>query len=282
MNWFLFASISIFSSAIANLLQKNAMKEEKSDPITYSIFFQFSLAIFTGLFALFKGFNSPPLHEFWLNFLVSAFLYGMGTLSLFKAVKALEASEVVIMAAFGAAATIISSFLFLAESLTILQVTGVFFVLSAIAIVNAKKQQIVLQKGTMYAILGTVCYGLAVTNDAFILKSYDAISYTPIMSFLPGVILIFFRPSSVKQLKKSFTYSSFKSLSLYGFFYSIQAVTYYLSLETGAKASQMAALFKSEIIITVILATIFLNERKSLMRKAIAVVVVTIGVFLLR
>jgi len=61
----------------------------------------------------------------------------------------------------------------------------------------------------------------------------------------------------------------------------VQAVTYYLALESGAMASQMAILFKTEIILTIILAAVFLHERSHLLRKFVATVLVLVGAYFL-
>jgi len=139
-----------------------------------------------------------------------------------------------------------------------------------------------LNKGVLYAIGMNICYGLAVTNDAFVLKHYDAISYTPVMLFLPGVILLLINPRAIKRAKDFFVWKRMKNMFLFSLFYGIQAITYYLALQFGAEASQLSTIFKAEIITTIILATIFLKEREKLGLKFIGAVLATAGVLLLK
>ena len=63
--------------------------------------------------------------------------------------------------------------------------------------------------------------------------------------------------------------------------YAVQAITYYEAIGHGANASQVAPIIKSEIVLTVFLATIILKETDNLSRKIVSAILVTIGVFLL-
>ncbi len=281
MNWFIFAIIGILAISVANIIQRVMMKEPESNPLGSSIIFQFVLALITGLFALIKGFVPPPVSEYPFNFIFSAVFYALGTLSLFNAAKKIGASEITILSACGAIVTIVAAVIFLGESFSIKQIIGTMLILVSVFLVQSKLK-ISKNLGSLYAILGTSCYALAVVSDTYILKRYDAVSYTPIMSFLPAVVLLLAKPSIVGKLKNFVNAKYFLNMSLYSFFYGIQAVTYYLALSVGANASQMAPIFKSTIILTVILAALFLKEKEKLQIKLFSALLVTIGVILIK
>ena len=124
-------------------------------------------------------------------------------------------------------------------------------------------------------------YGLAVTNDVYILRSFDAISYTPIISLLPGLFLIAIKPSAIKSIIKAISKPAIKPLLLYCVFYSVQAITYYAALERGVLASQMTMLYKLEIFLTLLLAAIFLHETDNLPKKVVSTILAFIGVYFL-
>ncbi|MFC1653486.1 EamA family transporter [Patescibacteria group bacterium] len=281
MSWILFSFISIFSSAIANLFQRITMKKDSSDPIVSSIIFQFTLAVLSGVFAFIKGFNMPPTELLFPNFLFSGICYGFGTITFFKAMKTIGASEKTILTGFGSLIVILTSFIFLKETLTPKQLLGVLVIILAILVVELKKEKISFSKGAKLALLGTTLYGFAVVNDSFILRSYDAISFMPVMSLIPGLILAASYPKSTLKLFNTLKRTD-KNLWIYGFFYSIQGVAYYSAIETGGLVSQINTLFKTEIILTVLLATIFLKERRNLLRKSIGAALASIGVLLIK
>lgn len=280
MTWQILVIISIISISIANLYQRIAMKEESSDPFAGAVIFQVILAILTGIFAiLVKGINIPPSHLIG-SFLVSAVLYGLGTLSYFKAIKTIEASESTILASIGSIVTLITAYMFLGERLNSQQLVGVIFVILSVFVISLKRE-IKFNRGTMFSILGTTFYGLAVTNDVYILRSFDALSYTPIMSLLPGLFLLIIKPSSIKSILNTVKKPLIKPLIAYCFFYGIQAITYYAALEHGALASQMTMLYKTEIFLTVLLAAIFLHETDNLPRKIASTILAFFGVYFL-
>jgi len=257
------------------------MKADDSDPIVSSIIFQLTLGILSGAFAFVVGFNLPPNELLFPHFLISALFYGFGTLAFFKAMKTIGASEKVIITGLGSFVVIMASMIFLKESLTNIQVIGALLILVAVLVVEFRKSKLIFCKGMRFALLGTTLYGLAVVNDSFILKSYDAISYMPVISLLPGIILLMLYPESVKKLVGTFKRID-KNLWIYSSIYTIQGVAYYSAIESGGLVSQINTLFKTEIILTVLLAAIFLRERSNLVKKTIGALLATIGVLLIR
>jgi drug/metabolite transporter (DMT)-like permease len=281
MPWIFFAVINIFSMAIANLFSRVLMKDDKSDTISYAIVFQVLCAILTGIFALWKGFVLPPFQTHYVNFILSGILYGLGSVCMFQAVKYLEASEAAIIAATGTVVTIIASVIFLHEGFSLQKIFGTVLILSSVSIISRNKK-LIMNKGMLFAVASTVLMGLGVTNDAYILKSYDAISYTPIAFFIPAIVIFILQPKSVTKFHTVLSGKTFWNMLLLVFFYSLQAIGYYVAMERGAGASQMAPISRATIIVTVILAALFLRERDHLITKFASAILVTAGVLLLR
>jgi len=281
MNWFFWILISVVTTAGANIFQRVLMREKDSDPYGTAVVFQFATGFLTGLFALWSGFVLPPIGRYFWNFLGSTFCWGIGSLFLFYAYQALGSSEIAILSAFGSVVTIITSILFLGERFTIEKTVGTVLVLSSILIISRKKGGLSFGKGTIFALIATVLYGLAVTNDAFILRTYNAISYTSVILFLPGFLLIALRPKSVRSFARLTQKKFSKNMALLGIFYSVQAVAYYVALQRGT-ASQVAPIYKANIILTVLLAMVFLKEKDHKWSKLLSTVLVTIGVLLIK
>lgn len=282
MGWFTLALISVASISIANLVQKVLMKDDKSDPYAYTVLFTLVATLITGIFAFIKGFTFPPVDRYPINFLLSASFYGFGAVLGFKALKILDASENALIVPLGTLVTIVSAVALLGETLSFVKVFGVILILLPIYLLNRVKKQESFRKGAFYAVGMAILFGLAVTNDAYILRSYDAISYTPVIFFLPMLILIAVRPSSIIEVKRIVLSGRIKNILIFALFYSLQAITYYLALGRGSGASRLSAVFKAETILTVLLATIFLYERKNIKLKILGAVMTTVGVLLLR
>jgi len=217
MSWQLLVTISIISISIGNLYQRLAMKETESDAIAGSIIFQFTLTAITGVFALSQGLYLPTLNQL-PQFMLSGGLYALGTLAYFKAIKLIEASESTILASIGSIVTVISSYIFLGERLSSLQLLGAGLILASVIIISWARK-ITYSRGVLFSIIGTVSYGLAVTNDVSILHSFDAVSYTPIASIIPGILLLILFPKSLSSVINTVKSRYFKPLLMYCIFY---------------------------------------------------------------
>ncbi len=188
MPWLIYTVISIIAASLIAILQRVSMKDENSDPLPYAIALQFSGALICLAFAFIKGFEMPPIKEYPLNFFLEAMLYAFGSLFSFKALKLIEASEGTVILSFGNVVTIAASAVFLKESLTPQGLLGVALIIISIILVS-KLKGFSVNKGVFYALIAAMFYGLAVVNDAYLLKFSDPTSYTAIAFLLPGLLL---------------------------------------------------------------------------------------------
>jgi uncharacterized membrane protein len=279
MPWIFFAIVSILTMSVASLLTRVLMKDDKSDAVAYAIIFQFLMTLIVAVFAFWNGFHPPPTQYGW-NFAFSGILYGIASICMFQSMKYLEASEAVILSASGTIITIIASILFLHEIFTPVKILGTILILIAMIFVNQVKK-LIFNKGTLYAFISIALSSIAVVNDAFILKTYNALSYSAIMTFLPGFVILLFQPSAICRFRGIILGKNFRTMVILAIFYGIQVITYYSALALGAGASQMGPIFKANIILTVLLAAVFLRERDYLLTKCLSAVLVTAGVLLL-
>ncbi len=278
MSWLFLLLINVVVMSVASLFQRLAMKEKNSDPVLSSIIFQFILGLLVTAFILTKGFVWPTLAH--LPFILfSASLYAIGCVMFFKAIKLLEASEMTILGGVGAIVTMICAYFFLGERLVVSQYLGAALVLLSVILIQYNGQKFILNKGVIYVLLATSLYSFAVTSDTFVIKSYDALSYAAIMSFLPGIMLCFFFPKSLPKLPKAVKTIS-KNLLIYVFLYAIGVITFYASLGQGAMLSQVGVIVRTQIIFTVILAAVFIKENDRLLRKILAALIGMIGIML--
>jgi uncharacterized membrane protein len=220
---------------------------------------------------------TPPIAQYPFNFLLSSILWALATLCLFKAVKILGASDIVILSTFGSIITVALSIIFLGDSFSIVQIIGTVLIIVPIILLQSKIN-FTNRQAVLIALLGTLFGSIAVVNDVYLIKRSDPISYVAVMSFLPGIVLLLIEPKVVFRFRNFFTGKYLRSNILYNFFYSIQAITYYLAIATGASSSQMSVIMKSAIIITVVLAAIFLKERTRLYFKLSCALVASFGV----
>ncbi len=281
MIWLLSALIGVVAISVANIFQRKLMKDDNGDPVALAVIFQLGITGFTAVFAVIKGFVPPPVVRYWPFFVISAILYGLGTVFYFRAAKKVEASQIVILSTVGTIVAIVASIIFLGESFSWHQLIGTVLIIGAILTVQ-KRISLTTSDGVLDAIVGTSLYGLAVVSDTYILHHYDAVSFTPIMSLLPGLVLIILKPSAVTKFPGLMSIKYLKNMFWYTFFYSCQAVAYYMAIELGANVSQISPIFRSEVVLTIILAAVFLDERDNLPKKILAAGLAIGGVLLIK
>ena len=273
--------VSVIALAISNLLQRVLMRNEKSNVVAYSLVFQLTCVALIGLFAFTRGFVMPPIQEMWFNFVLITVLYAAGTLFLFRALQDVEASEVTVITSSRALWTIAVALIFLGESFDLTKTIGVALVLGSIALVSFKRETARFNKSIFYALGSAFCYGVGFANDTFILRQSDALSYAALAFLLPGLFILAIKPKVLVEMKSLLTTSILLKMVLLGLFYSTSAITIYFAYQQGGTASQLAPINQSVVILTVLLAAIFLGERSQLLRKFAGAIIATAGVLLL-
>lgn len=279
MSWIILLLINVFAISVASLFQRLAMKEEKNDVVVSTIIFQFLLGLVVFPYAFSHGFVWPPLATIWPFLLFSSVLYGLGSVLFFSSIKLIEASEMTVLAGAGAIVTMLCAYLFLGERLVLTQYLGALLVMLAILIIAYRGRKFVFNKGALLALLATSLFSIATISDVLAIRQYESISYAAIMCLSPGLILCFLYPKKALALPKAIK-SIDKNLVIYALIYAIGVVTFYSALNK-ALLSQVTVVAKTNIILTVIFAAIFIKENDRLWQKIVAAIVCMIGVMLI-
>jgi drug/metabolite transporter (DMT)-like permease len=281
LNWQLLVFISVVTNSVSVLLQKIILKDDKTDSVAFSIVFQ----IFTGLliliYSLVRGFSVPDLIPLLPNLVLMTILYGAGNIFIFKALKTSEASQFTIIFATRTIWSIVAAIIFLGEGFTIKQLIGTGLILSSIVLV-AWKDKLRLGKGSLLSLGAAAFFGLAFANDALIVRNFDVPSYMAIAFIVPALAVWAIFPQSTEKMKPMFNKEFLKKLGILGVFYAISALTIFFAYQIGRNAVQIAPLNQTSMILTVILAIIFLKEKSQLTRKLVGVILSFIGILLLR
>lgn len=258
------------------------MKEEQSDPYAYAVFFQLTVAIVVSIYAFYKGFHIPPLQPLLLFIAIATVLYAFANIALFHALQLTEASEISVIVSSRSLWTLFVAVPFLGESLTSKKLFGTLLIIAGIVFVSWRAGRFKLQKGHLFALLSASFFGIAFANDAFLLRSFDVYSYASIAFLFPTLFLILLRPTFVKKIKLFFDIKRLTKMICLAIFYGIAALAIFASYQAGGEASQIAPISQSSVILTVLLAAIFLKERSNFLRKIAGAIAVFLGVVLLK
>lgn len=283
MTWQLLILVSVTLYSISVLLQRVILKEDKSRPIAYSIFFQLLTGVFIGAIGfIFADMSLPEnLDSLIVNLILAAVLYGFGNVFIFKSLKEIEASRFTIVFATRAFFTVLASSLLLQESLTGIQFLGALLIFSGVVLVNFKSAKFSLDKGSLLALFGAAAFGTANTNDRFLLKSFEIYPYITIAFIAPAILVSFIYPKELKHIKLFLEKKVFKKVLLLSVVYAFTAITFFAALQLGDNSSQIASINLTSVILIVLLSAIFLKEKGNLAKKVIGAVLSFAGLLLL-
>lgn len=282
MSWQILVGISVLFFALTSILQRVILQDKKINPIVLSILFQF----LTGFIVLIYGglkqqIVFPFLQPLLFNLVLMALLYGFANIFIFKALQLIEVSKFTIIFTNRIFFTVLASSILLKEGLYINQFLGLFLIIAGIIIVNLRSTKIKFQKGDLFAILAAILFGFALTNDKFLLKSFNVYTYTFINFMFPSILcgMIYF--SQFNNLKYLFQPRIFMKILVLCTIVAVSVLTMFLAFQIGNNSSQIVSLSLTNVIIAVLLSMILLGEKENVYKKIIAATLSFIGALLL-
>jgi len=281
MTWQFLILISVFLYSISVLLQKTLLKPKQSDPIAFSILFQILTGIIIGLFGfLISSMTFPNLKPLLPNLILMTLFYGFGSIFLFKALKKIEASKFTIIFSSRALFTILASSIILNEVLTLKQYLGTLLIILGVIIANIKAAKLTFTKNEATALLAAVCFGLAITNDKFLLETFTVYPYVTTAFIIPGLFVALLNPGKTSKITQLLQFKTLPKILLLCIIYASSAIAFYFALQISNNSSQIASINLTSIIVIVLLAIIFLKERNNLAPKILGAISSFIGLLL--
>lgn len=282
MTWFFLAVFAALSISVSRLLQKILLADNKSDPIAYSAIYQFLTGSIILIYALISGFSLEGYLNYIHNMILMGFLYAIGGILLFKAIKSSEISNVLVFFTTNAIWSFLAAIIFLHDSISITKVLGVILIFVALVIVTIKDRRLKFDKGAIFALMAAFLFGIAFVNDAYIIGSRNVASYLVIAFIFPAILTLVLVPKSIKSLPQIFLNRTLISkIILMSFFYSMSSVAIFVAIQNGGSASSVNPINQTNGIITVLLSFVLLKERDNLLKKILGIILCFIGVILI-
>lgn len=284
MPWQLLITISVIGTSAITLFQRALLRQQKYDPVAYSIFFLAIATIFMFSYAAMSPARQVSVPIPYINILISSLLYGVAVILVFKALKKITASQFAILYSTRAAWTALLAVPLLSESLTTAQVVGAAFVLLAVYILNPiRKRSLQFDKNSLLVLLAALLYGIAFVNDAIAVRGgYSVPLYVALATIGPMLVIILLQPSVLQKLKPLFRNIVFiKTAIITGFLHALQAITIYLAFQRAHNAPVLAMLNQLQTVLIVLGGIILLGEREQIKRKLFSTAVGFAGLVLL-
>lgn len=242
--------------------------------------FQGLVAFLVAIYAFIHGFHMPDFGNYWFAIVATVLLYGGGHVAYAKTLQQVEASIFSILFATNAIWTMFMGLLLFHERLSSGQILGILFIFASVGMLAEHKKALKFDKGIMLGLLTGLLFGFATATWAYVGRHSDAASWTALSFAGPSLFVLLTHPKAVKHMKPFLSGTKLTRMTLLGVLFSISAVTLLTAYQKG-NVSIVAPLQQTTIIITILLAVMFLHERKHLWRKTAAAAVCFIGVLLI-
>ena len=282
MSWQIYLTISILLISLNGLFHRSILKDSSSDSRAHTIVFLGVGGIIAIILALFQGkfqFGFP--FALLSNYILLILLAIPAFLLSYRAYQLIGASEVLIFLVTSRLWIVVGAYLFLHEPLTINKILGSVIVFIGVAIVLYDKKKFALNRGAIFALTAAFFYGMSEVNGYFILRSVNATNFLIYADLFPLFALILIQPKLIRKIGFYFKRQVAIKILLLCMTDTLGTIALYLAYQVGRNASVIGPLSSTRVILSVILATIFLKERKNITNKILGAIVTVIGVIFL-
>lgn len=281
MSWQLLTLISVLGLSISVILQRTLMHKDKTDPFAYAVVFQGIVGILLMAFTLVYGFKLPGIQTVIVPAIISVLFYGAGHIIYAKTLQRVEASAFSVLFATQAVWIMLLGILLLNEHLTILQIIGTVLIFIGVGLLIKNIRSVFHDKGTWLGLLTGFMFGIAITAWSYVGRYTDTLSWAAISFIATSVVAFCIHPQSVQKMRPLLKPAVLLRLVLLGIFYGIGSLAMLLAYKEGSFAI-ISPLRQTSIIVTVLLALIFLpKERNRIAKKIVAAAICVIGVVLI-
>lgn len=286
MNWFLLSITSVFFYSLSTIVQRLMMKGDRSNPVSYMIVFQLLTALIIFIYFVVTSRPFPNLETIWPFLLLNGVLIAVASISMFSALKYLDAGEYTVLSTLSIPINMLVANLFLKEPYTVNKLLGTSLIILSILVVSSlTKKKVVTESnnGKIYAILSGLMFGIAFASESYVVSKIGVLEDLLIGFLLPGTFVAAFKPKALIAAKEEFL-NTLKLSKLLSFtlLYLFGAITLFAAYNAGGQASNIYAISNSSVILTVLLGIILLKEKTNISKKLIGAVIAFIGIILLK
>lgn len=280
MSWLVFSLIGVTFGAVTRLAQRVLLGHGKADPIAFAVVFQAMIGLMIATVALPNGFELPDLSEYWLAVILTIFLFAAGNIALAKSLQTTEASVFTVIFSTSVVWIMLFGAILFNEAQNPWHFVGALLTFVSIALLVEKKGRLQLDRGVIYGLLSGFLMGCAVVGWVYVGRIAEPMTWQVLTFVAPAAVIALAYPKSLRKAKELLSKQKIGWLLLAAFTFAVSTTALLYAYKYG-EINQVAPLQQTTIIITVILAVIFLNERKNLVRKFISAAICFVGVLMI-
>ena len=275
MNWLLLTILAIVSRAVFGIAVKLLSNKARVSAATQAVLLTTGAGLLAILVSpLVGGITIHGLSAVWFIALLMVASQAFGNILFFKGLEKLDASTAQIAFASILLWSTLLSILFLGSQFTFKQFVGILILFIAILTVQyTKNKDRTINSGILYVFMSTFLFAVFQTTSAELAKTISAGTYL-VLAYLGSSLIV--GAIYYGKLKKDtqFLRSNARKLVNPMLFACVTSIMYfvfsYFAYKSAPDRGIVVVLLTSQVILSVILAIIFLKERKNVNRKLVA------------
>ncbi len=287
--WFTFAIISAFCASLSTIIEKKVLEKEHSS--TFSAILSFLAAIITlPALYIYRDFDIPLM--VWPILIVSSLLVTIAFLEVTSGIRHLDISNSAPLFLLSPLMTALLAFVFLGETLSVLQLSGMVllgvgtYILQTKNLLDARGflSHLTHDKYVKIILLGLFLYGITSILDRVVLHTYNmpvflSLAISQILIAINfGFLMLYKKINLVLIIKNSFS-KNIKIILLVAMLTVSYRVAQNYAVSLAAVGLVTAVKRSSSLFTTIIGGEIF--HEKELIKKSIACLIMILGVFLI-
>lgn len=273
--WFILSLVAGLTFA-ANRLIVRSVFTQSSNPLAFGAVHELLAGLFLLPIALFY-FSLPQSPQIWMALSAGVFLIFLTDLFAFLALRNIEASLLQIINQLRHVVILFGAFLLFTEIISFTKILATLLIILGIFIALKGKSNLMINKGTIYGVLSTICISFALL---FIkMASVDvAPAFSASLGFIVAGVLIYFLLLVRGERPAHFLPATHrKELFLAAGIFAVFELVLFIALAIG-EASRVSPITQSSLIFTILGGYIFLNERSHMRQKIIGSAFIALGI----
>jgi len=276
--------INLITASLLVPLQRLLLRDDKSDPVTFTVVSQ----LITGVLLLplcgLYGFRLPSLRTYGLLMLGMFLLYAIGHYLYATTLKVVEASTFSTLLNTSTIWILATGYVVLQERPRLNTLLGATIIMISVFMLakgaNRGRQDQYRRSIAMGLLVGLI-FGVAASLWVYIGRQADALSWT-VMSFFGTPIIVFLLnpPRLVRQVRSYITPRLLAAIAILSIVWAVDNLASLAAYQRGS-VSVVAPLLQVSVILSVLIAVFFLNERERARWKIAAALVCFCGVALI-
>ncbi|HXS14548.1 MAG TPA: DMT family transporter [Candidatus Saccharimonadales bacterium] len=277
--WLLFACLAGLLYTVQGLMTRHVLRGQK-DAWAFSFYFSLIGALVSMPFLL-TGVKVPFSWQPWaLALLVGLLIVGQNFFN-FKSTNFIEASISGAITKFRLVWIFILSLVILGEGFSWLKLFGTLLTVGAGLVIIQRIKRPKSSLGVLLAFSATIFYAVIIILYKYLLVSFNSVSLTFFVTFLPAVVInLVLMPRAFTRVKKMF-----QENGLLVFIACVFGALANLALNQGlamGEATKVLVIIEAFLVLTLVGEHFFLKEKEYAWVKIAAVLFATLGAILIR